>query len=94
MSLSFPHLTKEDIMSEYNALGLLWGVPVYMNVYAEEDDKEQLLIDTNMEEMNWVPRPLFFLALLLTSILAVFMDSAQKELVVPIVILKMWVRRE
>jgi len=67
MSLSFPHKSDDEIRQRYNAIGLLWGVPVYINVY---EDTGALTIEGDMAELNWVPRPLYLLAAAFSAFVA------------------------
>jgi hypothetical protein len=89
MSFSFPHVSREYIRQRYNALGLLWGVPVY--VYIEYNaQEEQAYIDNVLEECNWVPTPLFRFALWISQMLTDLAVGQGRDSTLPLIILKTW----
>lgn len=61
MSLSFPHKSQEYFDETYNTFGILFFVPIYFNILYDEE-YEEYWIDQDMEEANWVPKPLFWMA--------------------------------
>jgi hypothetical protein len=68
MSFLFPHLSKEYIHENYNAIGLLFGVPVHLtmdlNGTGVDDDVEII------QECNWVPRWMLYGAIFFSSLVA------------------------
>lgn len=75
MALTFPHKTKKEIREQYNCFGLLaWCIPAYTIMHTHEETGYPVLpfgfynaVFPPMEEANWVPRPLFYLGMLIAS---------------------------
>lgn len=62
----FKRMSSEEISAGYNAFGLLlFVIPVYLHM-GEYEGSPILLLDEagfpRMRELNWVPRPVFWLA--------------------------------
>ena len=67
------HMSKNDIEENYNALALLMGVPVYGKykldpegiAYIEFGGEGRFMPE--MQEANWVPVPIYWMACVLTG---------------------------
>lgn len=64
----FKHKTKEEIRERYNCYALLFLVPIYLKLDFDEETMPYLSMGEEtgfmpiMDEMNWVPKPLFWVA--------------------------------
>ncbi len=93
MSLSFPHKSKSEIRQNYNCLGLLWLVPVYAMVW-EDTETGELFIDDDIIEANWVPKPLFFIARIISTVYCAILADLGIEPNAPVILLRIWKMEE
>ena len=73
--LFFPHLTRKEIRDNYTHLVLLFGVPMYANFIENDGDVEIVMtrdvdepLPNPIREANWVPRPFYYLAMMLAAL--------------------------